>query len=167
MALLLFNIYMYHLPSTIFRKFACADNLALLHSFGNWKDLEGTLHQDMTTLSAYLQTCRLKPSHTKTMTAAIQLNNREEKCKLKVHSNNRLLLFCPTLTYLGVKIDRSLMFHHYLVALPKKLSSYVTLLRQFVASRKYAGAKHYAQLPYLWSTQQLSTTSSLVLQCSH
>ena len=36
----------------IFRKFAYADELALLHSSGNWKDLEGTLSQDMSTLSA-------------------------------------------------------------------------------------------------------------------
>ena len=37
LAPLLFNIYTYDLPSMIFRKFAYADDLALLHSFGNWK----------------------------------------------------------------------------------------------------------------------------------
>ena len=36
----------------ISRKFAYADDLALMHSSGNWKDLEGTLSQDMSTLSA-------------------------------------------------------------------------------------------------------------------
>ena len=50
---LLFNMYMYDLPSMISRKFAYADDLALLYSSGNWKDLEGTLSQDMITLSAY------------------------------------------------------------------------------------------------------------------
>ena len=50
MAPLLFNIYTYDLPSMISRKFACADDLALLHSSGNWKDLEGTLSQDMSTV---------------------------------------------------------------------------------------------------------------------
>ena len=68
LAPLLFNIYTYDLPSMISRKFAYADDLALLHSSGNWKDLEGTLSQDMSTLSAYLQTWRLKLSHTKTVT---------------------------------------------------------------------------------------------------
>ena len=53
LALLLFNIYTYDLPSTIFRKFAYADDLALLHSSGNWKDSEGALSQDTTTLSTY------------------------------------------------------------------------------------------------------------------
>ena len=57
-------------------KFAYADDLALLHSSGNWKDLEETLSQNMSTLSAYLQTWRLKLSYTKTVTAAFHLNNR-------------------------------------------------------------------------------------------
>ena len=35
LASLLFNIYMFDLPSMIFRKFAYADELALLHSSGN------------------------------------------------------------------------------------------------------------------------------------
>ena len=78
----LFNIYTYDLLSMISRKFAYADDLALLHSSGNWKDLEGTLSQDMSTLSAYLQTWRLKLSHTKTVTAAFHLNNRKAKHEL-------------------------------------------------------------------------------------
>ena len=113
LAPLLFNIYTYDLPSMISRKFAYADDLASLHSSGNWKDLEGTLGQDMSILSAYLQTWRLKLSHTKTMTAAFHLNNREAK-------QQRLLPFCPTLIYLGVKLDRSLTFRHHFVALRKK-----------------------------------------------
>ena len=107
LALLLFNIYTYDLPSMIFRKFVYADDLILLHSSGNWKDLEGTLSQDMSTLSAYLQTCRLKLSHTKTVTTAFHLNNREAKRELKVYNNGRLLPFCSNPTYLGVKLDRS------------------------------------------------------------
>ena len=50
LAPLLFNIYTYDRPSMISRKFAYADDLALLHSSGNWKDLEGTLSQDMSTI---------------------------------------------------------------------------------------------------------------------
>ena len=60
-------------------QFAYADDLVLLHSSGKWKDLEGTLSQDMSTLSAYLQTWWLKLSHTKTVTTAFHLNNREAK----------------------------------------------------------------------------------------
>ena len=77
LAPLLFNIYAYDLPSTTSRNFAYADDLSLLHSSGNWKDLEETLSQDMSTLSAYLQTWRLKLSHTKTVTTIFHFNNRE------------------------------------------------------------------------------------------
>ena len=50
-ALLLFNIYTNKLPLTISRKFANANDLVLSHSSGNWNDLEGTLSQDMSTIS--------------------------------------------------------------------------------------------------------------------
>ena len=95
----------------------------------------------MSTLSAYLQTWRLKLNHTKTVTAAFHLNNREAKRELKVYNNGILLPFCPTPSYLGVKLDRSLTFRHHLVALRKKLSSRVTLLRPLVGSGWGAGAK--------------------------
>ena len=92
LAPLLFNIYTYNLPSMISRKFAYANDLAFLHSSGNWKDLEETLSQDMSKprLSGYLHTWRLKLSHIKTVTAAFHLNNREAKCELKVYRKDRL-----------------------------------------------------------------------------
>ena len=52
---LLFNIYIYDLFFITSKKYAYADDLALLHSSGDWKVLERTLSEDMTTLSAYLQ----------------------------------------------------------------------------------------------------------------
>ena len=75
------------------------------------------------------------------MTAAFHLNIREAKRELKVYNNGRLLPFCPTPTYLGVKLDRSLTFRHHLVALRKKLFSRFTLLRRLVGSGWGAGAK--------------------------
>ena len=95
----------------------------------------------MSTLSAYLQTWKLKLSHTNMVTVAFHLNNREAKRELKVYNNNKLLLFYPTPTYLGVKLDRLLTFRHHLVALHKKLSLRVTLLRRLVGLGWGAGAK--------------------------
>ena len=68
----------------------------------------------------------------------------------------RLLLFCPTPTYLGVKLDRLLMFCHHLVALCKKLSSRVTLLQQLVGSGWGAGTKTLciATLSLVYSTAE-------------
>ena len=98
-------------------KFAYTDDLALLHPYGKRKGLEETLSQDMSTFSAYLlQTWRLKLSHTKTVTAAFHLNNREAKRELKVYKNSTLLPFCPIPTYLEVKLDRSVTFRHHLLA---------------------------------------------------
>ena len=53
---LLLHICIYDLPSITSKKYAYADDLAILHSSGDWKVLERTLSEDMTTLSAYLQT---------------------------------------------------------------------------------------------------------------
>ena len=74
-------------------------------------------------------------------TTVFHLNNREAKRELKVYKINKLLLFCPTPTYLWVKQNRPLTFRHPLVALRKKLFWRVTLLRQFIGSGWGAGAK--------------------------
>ena len=110
----------------------------------------------MSTLSAYLQTWKLKLSHTKTVTAAFHLNNREAKRELKVYNNGRRLPFRPTPTYLGLKLDRSLTFRHNLVALRKNISSRVTLLRRLVGWGWGAGAKtlRIATLSLVYSTAQ-------------
>ena len=110
----------------------------------------------MSTLSAYLQTWRLKLSHTKTVTAAFHLNNRETKREQIVYNNGRRLPFCPTPTYLGVKLDRLLTFRHHLVALRKKLFSHVTLLRRLVGSEWGAGAKtlRIATLSLVYTTAE-------------
>ena len=73
-----------------------------------------------------------------------------------VYNNNRLLPFCPTPTYLGVKLDKSLTFRHHLVALRKKLSSRVTLLKRLVGSGWGAGAKtlRTATLSPVYSTAE-------------
>ena len=98
----------------------------------------------------------MKLSHTKTVTAAFHLNNQEAKRELKVYNNSRLLPFCTTPTYLGVKLDRSLMFGHHLVALYKKLSLHITLLRQLVGLGWGAGAKTLciATLSLVYSTAE-------------
>ena len=138
----------------ISREFAYADDLALLHSSGNWKDLEETLSQDMSTLLLYLQTWMLKLSYTKTVMAAFHLNNREAKREIKVYNNNRILPFCPTPIYLGVKLDRSITFRHHLVALRKKISLHLTLLKRLVGLGWGADAKTLciATLSLVYST---------------
>ena len=86
LAPLLFDICTYTLLSTNSRKYAYADDLTLMHSFRDWKGLEETLSQDMTTLSAYFRTWMVNLNHAKTMTAAFHLHNRDDKSELKVYA---------------------------------------------------------------------------------
>ena len=106
-------------------------------------------------------------SHTKTVTAVFLLNNREAKRELKIYNNGRVLPFCPTPTYLGLKLDRSLTFRHHLVALRKKLSSRVTLLRRLVGSGWGVGAKtlRIATLSLVYSTAEYC--APVWCRCAH
>ena len=105
------------------QKYANADDLALLYASRDWKAVESTLSQDVTTLPAYLQTWILKLRNTKTVTAVFYLNNRESKRELNIYNNGNLFPPCPVPTYLEVKLDRSLSIRHHLEALRKKLST--------------------------------------------
>ena len=141
MAPLLFNINTYDLPFMTSQKYAYANDLALLYAFRDWKAVEDTISQDMTTLSAYFQTWRLKLSNTKTVTAAFHLNNSETKRELNVYNIDNPLPPCPVPTYIGIKLDRSLTFRHHLQALHKRFCTRVALLRRHVESGWSAGAK--------------------------
>ena len=101
------------------QKYAYVDDLALLYTSRYWKAVKDTLSQDMTVLSAYLQTWRVKLSNIKAVTAAFHVNNREAKLELDVYNNDSLLPPCPVPTYLWVKLDRLLTFPHHFEALRK------------------------------------------------
>ena len=153
---LLFNIFVCDLPLTVSRRYAYAEYLAQLYTSDDWKDLKGVLSQDMTTISTYLQTWRLQLSHSKTVTTAFHLNNRETKRELNVFNNSKRLPFCPVPTYLGDKLDRSLTFRHHLEALRKKLTTRVALMRRLAGSDWGAGAKtlRTATLSLVYSTAE-------------
>ena len=73
---ILFKIYTSDLPTTISRKYAYADNLAIMHADEDWQAVEGMLSKDMATIGAYFQTWKLKLSTAKTVSAAFHLNNK-------------------------------------------------------------------------------------------
>ena len=81
----LFNIYISDLPTTVSRKYAYADDLAIMHADGDWQTVEGVLSKDMATVGEYLQlqTWKLNLSTIKTVSAAFHLNNKEAKRELK------------------------------------------------------------------------------------
>ena len=147
LAPLLFNIYIYDLPSINSKKYAYVDDFTILYSSGDWNVLERTLSENMTTLPAYLQTWRLKLSHAKTVTAAFYLHNREVKRELKVKNNGKMLLFCSVLAYLGVKLNRALTYRHQIEALRKKLSMPFSLLRRLRVQDGALVPRYCPQLP--------------------
>ena len=140
LAPLLFSIYIHDLPETTARKFAYADDLAILHSARDWQMLEGTLTQDMAIISSYLHNWKLKLSINKTVTATFHLHNREARRELNVTVEGRTLPFSAEPTYLGVKLDRALTFRQHLESLRKKLTTRVSLLRRLTGSSWGAGA---------------------------
>jgi len=93
LAPLLFNIYISDLPSTISRKYAYTDDLAIMHADGDCQAVEGVLTKDMAAPGEYLQTWKLRLSTTKTVSSAFHLNNKEAKRGLKVKYNNET---CPS-----------------------------------------------------------------------
>jgi len=111
-----------------------------MHADGDWQAVEGVLNWNMTTVSEYLQTWKLKLSTTKTVSAAFHLNNKEAKYELKVKYNNETLPFCSGSKYLEVALDRSLTYRRHLESLRKKLTSRVALLRRLAGSGWGAGA---------------------------
>ena len=106
--------YISDLPTTLSRKYACADDLAIMHADGDWQAAEEVLTKDMATVGDSLLTWKLKLSTTKTVTAALHLNNKEAKRELKVKYNNETLPFCSEPKYLRVMLDRSLTYSRHL-----------------------------------------------------
>ena len=94
------------LPTTVSRKYACANDLPIIHADANCQTVEGVLSKDMATVGEYLQTWKLKLSTKKAVLAVFHLNNKEAKRELKVNYNNETLPCCSEPTYLGVTLDR-------------------------------------------------------------
>ena len=80
------------------KKYGYADNLAILTAHREWKKIESTLSQDMSTLALYLRQWWLKLSEGKTVSTVFHLNNKEEKRKLDVYMDTRYSNFQPTTT---------------------------------------------------------------------
>ena len=101
LAPLLFNIYIHDLPDTISNKYGYTDDLAILTAHREWKKIESTLSQDMSTLGLYLRQWRLKLSEGKTVATVFHLNNKETKHELDGYIDTRRLNFSPQPLTLG------------------------------------------------------------------
>ena len=114
LARLLFNIYISDLPNIVSRKYAYADDLAIMHADGDWQAVEGVLRKDVSTASEYLQIWKLKFRTPNTGSAVLHPNSKEAKRELKVKPQQQTLPFCSETKYLGVTLDKSLMYRRHL-----------------------------------------------------
>ena len=106
-------MYIPDLPDTISKKYSHANDLVILTTHWEWKKIESTISQDMSTLVLYLRQWRLKLSESTTsVSTVLHLNNEEAKRELDVYINTRRSNFQPTTTYLGDKLDRTLSYLH-------------------------------------------------------
>ena len=64
---LLVDICICDLRTTVSRKYAYADDLAIMDADGDWQEVEGVLSKDMGTVNEYLRIWNLKLNTTKTM----------------------------------------------------------------------------------------------------
>ena len=68
------------------------------------------------------------------MSTAFHLNNREAKRELSIIVDGNGLPNNPTPTYLGITLDRTLLYRHHLETLRKKLTSRVALISRLVGT---------------------------------
>jgi len=123
---------------TTSKKFAYADDLAIMHSAPKLQTLEGILNQDMANLSSNPHIYRsgnYSSVSLKQWTTAFHLYIKKAKRELNITVKRRTLPFCSEPTYLGMKLDRSLTHRQHLESLSKKLTARVGLLRRLASSK--------------------------------
>ena len=93
LASLLFNIYISGLQSIVSRKYAYADDLAIMHVDGDCQAVEGVLTKDMATAGGSLQTWKLKLSTTNRCRQPSALTTRKLNVSLKSNTTTKP---CPS-----------------------------------------------------------------------
>ena len=135
LAPLLLNIYIHDLPDTISKNYGYADNLAILTVHREWKKIESTLRQDMSTLALYLRQWRWNWMRVRQSQQSSIWKTR----KLDMYIDTRRLKFQPTTTYFGVKLDKTLSYRQHLAKPRDKVMTRSALIRKLVGTGWRAG----------------------------
>ncbi|XP_037872507.1 uncharacterized protein LOC119629719 [Bombyx mori] len=130
----LFNVYTHDLPETLSRKFAYADDLALVAQGRSIETTESHLYNDMTTLDDYFIRWRLCPNASRTQVCYFHLNNRQANKKPNVTFRGSTLPFNPCPKYLGVTLDRSLTYSAHLNNVAAKLRTRNNMLKKLTGT---------------------------------
>ena len=131
LAPMLYNHYTADFPATTSTKYMYADDVALMAATSTFKQADTTLRQDMAVIQTFLRSWRLKLSTNKTVSSTFHLKNHRANYRPKIYLNNQQLLRTEANPkYLGVSLDRTLIFKHHLDHLKRKVSSRVALIKR-------------------------------------
>lgn len=81
-------------------------------------------------------------------------DNNQAKVKLKMTIGNRTFDHSTDLTYLGVKLNRSLTFRHHLERQSKKITSRIALIWRLAVRLGKQARMSYVPRPWIWSMPQ-------------
>ena len=101
-------------------------------------EVEATLEQGLTDMSAYYLNNHLRPNPGKTQICSFHLKNREAKRELDVTWDGIKLENYQHPVYLGVTLDRTLSYKEHIKKTRAKVSTGNSLLRQLTNSKRGA-----------------------------
>lgn len=134
LAPLLFNLYIHDLPTTVSRKFAYADDIALATQSKHVLETEETLNVDLENMNVYFRKWRLCPSLSKTEVSCFHLNSKMASYNLNVIFGGVLLNHNYNPKYLGVTLDRSLTFRTHISNVAGKLRTRNNIIQKLTGT---------------------------------
>lgn len=109
--------------NTVLRKLIYADDMVLVTQAKDLIVVKDTLNQNLINLQHYFAKWHLPPNPNKTVTIALHLNIRGTQRELLIKIGDNHIANEERPKYLGVRIDRSLIFKKHLEEVKNKLNS--------------------------------------------
>ena len=104
-------------------------------------ELESAFNADMAKMVEYCSRWRLQPSVTKAVSSVFHLNNFSDSKELSVYLNGQSLKHDSHHVYLGVMMDRSLIFHDHTEKKAAKVRTTNNLMNKLAGSTWGANTK--------------------------
>ena len=122
------------LPKIRSQKFIYADDITLAYQGKSFEEAEAILQKDLSVMTNYVKSWRLKLNLSKTEVSAFHLNNQMVSRSLNNKLNNVSLNHNFNSKMLGITLNRSLTYRAHLEQKIQKLSSRINLLQQLTGS---------------------------------
>ena len=134
---ILFNIYTNDQPlhngTRSFRLYA--DNMCVTAQQPYFLEVETTIEESLSELTQYYASNNLRANPDKTQVTAFHLRNKRAKRTLKVKWNRRDLEKAPHPRYIGVTLDRTLIYKQHIHNTKTKVATCNNLLRKLSSSK--------------------------------